>query len=279
MVCLSGMVQLAVALGTVTLVAVTGLEGDPRARAGGVPDRRRARGRPRRADLRPGRADAGDPRGLRLRHGRARRSPRSAAGRAPASSSSSGSRFCGAAQAIVLLSRAAAAEMFPPERRARGMSFVLFGAVSGAIFGPLIFGPIFADRELTPHELALPWLGSSLFALAGLPVSFLVRPDPKELSKAFVDRGRGERAAGAARRDPAPPRRADRDARRGRELRGDGRRDEPRRLRRRRPRPRARRRLHDHQRAHRRHVRPRARRRRPDRPHRPRALDGDRPRR
>jgi MFS family permease len=92
---------------------------------------------------------------------------------------------CGAAQGIVLLSRAAAAEMFPPERRARGISLVLFGAVSGAIFGPLVFGPIFAGSDLTPDELAWPWLGSSLFALAGLLVSFAVRPDPKELSAAF----------------------------------------------------------------------------------------------
>jgi MFS family permease len=93
--------------------------------------------------------------------------------------------FCGASQAIVILSRAAAAEMFPPDFRARGMSFVLFGAVSGAIWGPLVFGPIFADRALTPHELAGPWLGTSLFALAGLAVAMLVRPDPKELSKRY----------------------------------------------------------------------------------------------
>src|SRR5207237_4083838 len=75
---------------------------------------------------------------------------------------------CGASSAIVLLSRAAAAEMFPPERRARGMSFVLFAAVSGAVFGPLVFGPLFSNRPLTPHELVLPWLGSSFFAFAGL---------------------------------------------------------------------------------------------------------------
>jgi len=93
--------------------------------------------------------------------------------------------LCGAAQAIVLLSRAAAAEMFSPERRARGMSFVLFGAVSGAIFGPLVFGPIFSGRALTPQQLAWPWLASSLFAVGGLLISFGVRPDPKELSAAF----------------------------------------------------------------------------------------------
>src|SRR3954469_12140646 len=37
--------------------------------------------------------------------------------------------LCGAGQAVVLLSRAAAAEMFPPERRARGMWNGLFGGV------------------------------------------------------------------------------------------------------------------------------------------------------
>src|SRR5439155_651109 len=79
-----------------------------------------------------------------------------------------------------------AAEMFAPERRARGMSFVLFAAVSGAIFGPLIFGPVFANRALTPNELAWPWLASSLFALGGLLVSFGIRHDPKELSKAYA---------------------------------------------------------------------------------------------
>src|SRR6478736_10500015 len=66
--------------------------------------------------------------------------------------------LCGAAQSIVLLSRAAAAEMFPPERRARGMSFVLFGAVSGAVWGPLVFGPVFANRSTDAHALAAPWL-------------------------------------------------------------------------------------------------------------------------
>jgi MFS family permease len=93
--------------------------------------------------------------------------------------------LCGASQGIVLLSRAAAAEMFAPDLRARGMSFVLFGAVSGAIWGPLVFGPIFADRALTPHELAGPWLGTSLFAAAGLAISMFVRPDPKELSERY----------------------------------------------------------------------------------------------
>ena len=119
-----------------------------------------------------------------------------------------GLAFCGAAQAIVLLSRAAAAEMFPPERRARGMSYVLFGAVSGAIFGPLIFGPLFSGRDLTPDELALPWLFSSLFALAGFLVSFAHDRRPEGALEGVRHRGRGDGPGGAPRRDPAAARRA-----------------------------------------------------------------------
>jgi MFS family permease len=92
---------------------------------------------------------------------------------------------CGAAQSIVLLSRAAAAEMFPPERRARGMSIVLFGVVSGAIWGPLVFGPMFSGRPLTPHDLVVPWLCAGIFTVAGLLISFGVRPDPKTISARY----------------------------------------------------------------------------------------------
>lgn len=94
--------------------------------------------------------------------------------------------LAGASSAIVLLSRAAAAEMFPPERRARGTSFVLFGAVSGAVFGPLIFGPMFSGRHLTPHGLVLPWASAGLFMLAGFVVSLGVRPDPKTIAQSHV---------------------------------------------------------------------------------------------
>src|SRR5881628_1032757 len=94
--------------------------------------------------------------------------------------------LCGAAQTIVLLSRAAAAEMFPPERRARGMSIVLFAVVSGAIWGPLVFGPMFSGRSLTPHDLVVPWLAAGLFTIGGLVLSFGVRPDPKVFSARYA---------------------------------------------------------------------------------------------
>ena len=140
LVCLSGMVQLAVALGTVTLVAVTGLEGilglGPAVFliAGAL-----AVGPAGRISDRVGRMPV-------IRAGFVLGMVGPAITALGCWSSSGelvflGLAFCGAAQAIVMLSRAAAAEMFPPERRARGMSFVLFGAVSGAIFGPLDLRP------------------------------------------------------------------------------------------------------------------------------------------
>src|SRR5204863_4374615 len=96
-----------------------------------------------------------------------------------------GLALVGGAGAVALLSRAAAAEMFPPDHRARGMSFVLFGAVSGAIWGPLVFGPLFAHRSVDAHALAAPWLLGVPFMLAGLVIAWFVRPDPKEISASY----------------------------------------------------------------------------------------------
>jgi MFS family permease len=96
-----------------------------------------------------------------------------------------GLAIVGGSGAVVQLARAAAAEMFPPERRARGMSFVLFGAVSGAVWGPLVFGPLFAHRSAAAHALAAPWAIGVPFMLAGLAIASFVRPDPKEISKTY----------------------------------------------------------------------------------------------
>jgi MFS family permease len=97
-----------------------------------------------------------------------------------------GLAILGAAGSIVLLSRAAAAEMFPPDRRARGMAFVLFGAVSGAVWGPLIFGPLFAHRSTDAHALAAPWLVGVPFLTVGLVLALLVGPDPQTISARYA---------------------------------------------------------------------------------------------
>ena len=89
----------------------------------------------------------------------------------------------GAASATALLARTAAGDMYPPSRRARGIAFVLFGAVFGAILGPSVFSPLVAHRELDAHALVLPWLAASGFMLVGLLLVLAVRPDPSRIAR------------------------------------------------------------------------------------------------
>ena len=94
-----------------------------------------------------------------------------------------GFALTGAASGIALLIRTAAGDMYPPERRARGISYVLFGAVFGAILGPAVFGPLFAGRELEADALTLPWLAAGGISLLALGLVALVRPDPKRIAE------------------------------------------------------------------------------------------------
>jgi MFS family permease len=108
-----------------------------------------------------------------------------------------GLSILGGAGAIIQLTRAAAAEMFPPERRARGMSLVLFGAVTGAVWGPILFGPLFAHRAVDAHGLVWPWLVGIPFMVVGFGIVRLVRPDPKEIAASYAAE-RNEPVAAAA---------------------------------------------------------------------------------
>lgn len=87
----------------------------------------------------------------------------------------------GASFGTVMLSRAAAADMYPPERRARGIALVLFGAVFGALLGPIVFVPLFANEAAQGAQLMAPWLGAAGFMAVGLVLILNVRPDPKRI--------------------------------------------------------------------------------------------------
>ena len=89
----------------------------------------------------------------------------------------------GGASGVALLIRTAAGDMYPPERRARGISYVLFGSVFGAILGPAVFGPLFAGRELDAGALTVPWLAAGGISLCALVLVLLVRPDPKQIAE------------------------------------------------------------------------------------------------
>lgn len=87
-----------------------------------------------------------------------------------------------------MLSRAAAADMYPPERRARGIALVLFGAVFGALLGPFVFVPLFAEEGTQGVQLMAPWLGAAGFMALGLVLILNVRPDPRRIGSLLAER-------------------------------------------------------------------------------------------
>lgn len=106
--------------------------------------------------------------------------------------------LAGAATGTVMLSRAAATDMYPPERRARGIGMVLFGAVFGALLGPAVFIPLVAAGELGGSSLAGAWVGAAGFMLVGLVLMAGVRPDPQRLARELT----GGAETGSAGREP-----------------------------------------------------------------------------
>ncbi|MBD0328985.1 MAG: MFS transporter [Thermoleophilia bacterium] len=102
-----------------------------------------------------------------------------------------GFALIGVAGGTAQLARAAAGDMYPPARRARGISYVLFGAVFGAILGPAFFSPLFRGRELSAGALTVPWLAAAGIMAIGLVIVLFVRPDPKRIAELLApDRGR-----------------------------------------------------------------------------------------
>ena len=181
---LSGMVQLAVAVATITLVLVTGIEGI----LGLGP-----------AIFLLAAAVAALPAGRLM--DRVGRVPVLAAGCVSgiagcaitalgcevesAALVVAGFALVGVASGTVLLARAAAADMYPPSRRARGISLVLFGSLFGAALGPLVFRPLFAGKELDTDALVVPWLAAGGIMAVGLVLVLLVRPDPRTIALAL----------------------------------------------------------------------------------------------
>ena len=89
----------------------------------------------------------------------------------------------GITNAAVVLGRFAAAEVNPPEQRGSAISNVVIGGTFGAVFGPLLVGPmgIFA-HSIGMDELAGAYIATLvLFAIASVVVFVGLRPDPRDL--------------------------------------------------------------------------------------------------
>ncbi len=79
--------------------------------------------------------------------------------------------------------RVAAADMYPPSRRAEGLGLVLTGSLVGAIFGPIL---IRAAEWLAPgfdlEPIALAWFFVPIAVIGSVTLILQVRPDPKEIA-------------------------------------------------------------------------------------------------
>src|SRR5215212_9537412 len=101
-----------------------------------------------------------------------------------------GFALIGSSSGIALLVRTAAGDMYPAARRARGISYVLFGAVFGAILGPAFFSPLFSGKELDADVLTIPWIAAGFISCLALVLALAVRPDPKHIAELIApDRG------------------------------------------------------------------------------------------
>ncbi|MDQ6806748.1 MAG: MFS transporter [Actinomycetota bacterium] len=89
----------------------------------------------------------------------------------------------GASTGTVMLSRAAAADMYPAERRPQAISLVLFGAVFGALLGPAVFIPLLQSGGLHGSSLGPAWLGGAGFMVIGFVLVSAVQRDPLQIAR------------------------------------------------------------------------------------------------
>jgi MFS family permease len=94
-----------------------------------------------------------------------------------------GMAVLGAGLGSVGLARAGAADMYPPERRARGISLVLMGAAVGAILSPIAFARLVRGAGHDPAMLARTWLIAAAILAVGAALAFAIHPDPMEIGK------------------------------------------------------------------------------------------------
>jgi MFS family permease len=99
-----------------------------------------------------------------------------------------GFMLIGFSQASFGLSRSAGGDMYPPERRARGIGYVLFGAVFGAILGPAVFGPLLSGESPSGDTMSIAWFAASGFMAVGLVMALSVRPDPRKIAEILSER-------------------------------------------------------------------------------------------
>jgi MFS family permease len=84
--------------------------------------------------------------------------------------------------------RVAAADMYPPTRRAEGLGYVLTGSLVGVGVGPLL---VTLAQSVAPglhvEPLGIPWLLMPLLIVPAVVLITQVRPDPKTIAEHLAD--------------------------------------------------------------------------------------------
>ncbi|MDJ0461720.1 MFS transporter [Streptomyces sp. H27-C3] len=94
----------------------------------------------------------------------------------------------GAASSANLQARFAAADLAPPDRRARAISTVVWATTIGAVLGPNIAAPAgrgFAGTSIPQTAGPFLW-AAGIFLITGLVVAVLLRPDPLLTARALA---------------------------------------------------------------------------------------------
>jgi MFS family permease len=109
----------------------------------------------------------------------------------------------GGMNGAVILARTAVADMYPEARKARAISYVLFGALFGAALGPLVFRPLFAGKDFELDTLVVPWLVAGAMCIVGVLIAQAIRPDPRTVALEMAQAGIA--AGGVAQAESAAP--------------------------------------------------------------------------
>ena len=84
--------------------------------------------------------------------------------------------------------RVAAADMYPPSRRAQAVGWVLTGSMAGTVLGPILVTIGQSSAETVGVDpLALPWLMLPLLILPGIAFVRAVNPDPRHIAANLHD--------------------------------------------------------------------------------------------
>jgi MFS family permease len=97
----------------------------------------------------------------------------------------SGLVLVGIARSAVDLGRFAAAEVHLPEKRGRAISNVVLGSAVGAVFGPVLLGPVgqLAIRAGYPELAGAYMIGAVVLVVAAMLIFGGLRPDPRDVGR------------------------------------------------------------------------------------------------